>query len=116
MEFGGRTFLESGCHVKERACGGTQHGDAILVGEPFGLENVVDRIGLPRVWVIRAEQARGGDWSERVVIRTDHPDVPAFERNGMMSRRSYWFVAIALMLTMINAVPAFAATGVIWGT
>ena len=34
----------------------------------------------------------------------------------MMPRRMYWFVAIALMLTLINAVPAFAATGVIWGT
>jgi len=34
----------------------------------------------------------------------------------MMPARMYWFVVIALMLTIINAVPAFAAGGVIWGS
>ena len=34
----------------------------------------------------------------------------------MMPRKTYWFVAIAVMLSMLNVVPAFAAGGVIWGT
>jgi hypothetical protein len=34
----------------------------------------------------------------------------------MMPRRMYWFVVTALVLTLINTVPAFAATGVVWGT
>ena len=34
----------------------------------------------------------------------------------MMNARNYWLVAIlALRLMMLNAVPAFAAAGVIWG-
>ncbi len=51
------------------------------------------------------------------VIWTNGSDVCfRSKRNRMTSARKYWLVAIALVLTMLNAVPTFAATGVIWGT
>jgi len=34
----------------------------------------------------------------------------------IMRHRRAWIMLIALVLTMINTVPALAATGVIWGS
>jgi hypothetical protein len=37
-------------------------------------------------------------------------------RFWMTTRGRYWLIALGAILALINAVPAFAANGVIWGT